>query len=130
MDRIVAARRKLMSDTARLGSGEFEFYDPRSLCVSAPVRDNLLFGRITYGVGRRRTEGVRRGAPSIKTLELEPQIYRLGLDFQTGNGGRRLSPAQRSAVSHRAHRGQAAGHPGLENALVAFGESERGRSPP
>jgi putative ABC transport system ATP-binding protein len=125
MDRIVAARRKLMADTERLGSREFEFYNPRRLCISAPVRDNLLFGRITYGAAgaEQKVFGVVR--QSIKTLELEPQIYRLGLDFQTGNGGRRLSPAQRSAVSIARTVVKRPDILVLENALVAFGEGER-----
>jgi putative ABC transport system ATP-binding protein len=124
MERIVAARRKLMAG-ATAGGLAVEFYDPERLCVSAPVRDNLLFGRITYGAAGAEQKVFAIVRQSIQALDLEPQIYRLGLDFQTGNGGRRLSPAQRSAVSIARTLVKRPSLLVLENALVAFGEGER-----
>jgi putative ABC transport system ATP-binding protein len=125
MDRIVAARRKLMAEAAASGSRAIEFYDPTRLCVSAPVRDNLLFGRIAYGSAGAEKKVFRIVRQSIQALDLEPQIYRLGLDFQAGNGGRRLSPAQRSAVAIARTLVKRPDLLVLENALVAFGEAER-----
>ncbi|MFO1149699.1 MAG: ABC transporter transmembrane domain-containing protein [Alsobacter sp.] len=123
-ERIVAARRRLMTDIGMAASG-IEFFDPERLCISAPVRDNLLFGRITYGAAGAEQKVFAVLRESIRALELEPQLYRLGLDFQTGNGGRRLTPAQRAAVSVARTLVKRPSLFILENALASFGEGDR-----
>ena len=125
MDRIVAARQRLMEEARRSGSADIAFYDPAELNVRAPLRDNLLFGRIGYGVAGAEQKVLAAVRDSIKALALEPQVYRLGLDFQVGNGGRRLSPAQRAGVSIARTLVKRPSLFVLDNALVAFGEGER-----
>ena len=75
-----------------------EFYDPDRYCSAAPVRDNLLFGRIAFGIANAR-ETV---SAIIKTMldesELLDTVYRIGLDYKVGSHGRLLFPRQRAAV--------------------------------
>jgi putative ABC transport system ATP-binding protein len=75
-----------------------EFYDPDHYCATAPLRDNLLFGRIAHGMPgapERVLGAVRR---VITDMGLERDVYRIGLDHQAGPGGRLLFPSQRSAI--------------------------------
>lgn len=75
-----------------------EFYDANELCAAAPIRDNLLFGRIAYGAagaGERVQAVIRR---VVEDMGLSREIYRVGLEFQPGQGGRGLFTTQRAAV--------------------------------
>src|SRR5262249_14692503 len=96
--RIVRARGAIMAAAPAELRAAIEFYDPERFCAAAPLRDNLLFGRIdetTAGAAERVLATLQR---VLRDSGLETDVYRLGLDQQTGPGGRFLSPAQRSAI--------------------------------
>jgi putative ABC transport system ATP-binding protein len=80
-------------------SNEIEFYDPAEVMKAAPVRDNLLFGRIAYGVANseRKVADVLRSA--LEELGLIDTVYHLGLDYDVGPGGKLLFAPQRAAVN-------------------------------
>jgi putative ABC transport system ATP-binding protein len=80
-------------------SNEIEFYDPDVVMKAAPVRDNLLFGRIAYGIANseRKVADVLREA--LEELDLINTIYHLGLDYDVGPGGKLLFAPQRAAVN-------------------------------
>jgi putative ABC transport system ATP-binding protein len=97
-ERIVAARKQFMAGGPELLGDTVEFYDPDRYCAAAPLRDNLLFGRIAYGMpgaSERVIAAVRR---VLEERGLDREVYRLGLDQPTGPGGRLLFPSQRSAI--------------------------------
>jgi putative ABC transport system ATP-binding protein len=98
-DATVQARQKFMS-AAPHGLRELvEFYDPEHYCAAAPLRDNLLFGRIAHGMpgaAERVLGAVRR---VIADMGLDRDVYRIGLDHQAGPAGRLLFPTQRSAIA-------------------------------
>jgi putative ABC transport system ATP-binding protein len=122
--RIVRARKTFMDLLPPSMQGTVEFYDPAAFCRAAPVRDNLLFGRIAYGsagAGERVLGLVRRVATE---MGLASDIYRIGLDYQAGHGGRLLFPAQRVAVSLARALIKRPDILILNEALAAFGESE------
>lgn len=78
---------------------EIEFYKPDKVMMAAPIRDNLLFGRIAYGVANseRKVSGVLK--QTLDELNLTEMVYQLGLDYDVGPGGKLLFAPQRTAVS-------------------------------
>jgi putative ABC transport system ATP-binding protein len=96
--RIVAARKSFREMISPEIGSSVEFYDPEHYNFAAPVRDNLLFGRVTYGVAgaEDKIAGVMRRA--LEALGLEQAIFRIGLDYQVGPAGRLMFGPQRAAV--------------------------------
>jgi putative ABC transport system ATP-binding protein len=65
----------------------------------AVIRDNLLFGRVTFGIAgaEQKVMEVLRG--TLQELDLEWIIHQVGLDYDVGPSGRLLFAPQRAAVS-------------------------------
>jgi putative ABC transport system ATP-binding protein len=76
-----------------------EFYDPDKLCRAAPVRDNLLFGRVNESIADARERVRAAGAEVIDEFNLRADIERVGLDHQVGPAGRLLTAQQRASVN-------------------------------
>ena len=79
-------------------AGAVEFYDPSRYCNAAPVRDNLLFGRIAYGIANAQETVSDVIKAALADSGLLDTVYRIGLEHQVGSHGRLLFPRQRSAV--------------------------------
>lgn len=98
-DRLVEARtlvRKTLEQAEEVG---VEFYDPDRICVAAPLRDNLLFGRVSYRVANARTRVAEAIAAVVRELGLLEGIQRIGLDQEVGTAGRLLTPQERASVN-------------------------------
>lgn len=97
--KLVKARscvREVLEHSERPG---VEFYDPEQVCAAAPLRDNLLFGRINQGAANapgRVTEAI---TAVVVEMGLWTDIERVGLGHQVGPAGRLLSPPQRASVN-------------------------------
>jgi putative ABC transport system ATP-binding protein len=76
-----------------------EFYDPERINSAAPLRDNLLFGRVSYQVANSRLRVAEAIATVVRELDLLEDIERLGLDHQVGTAGRLLSAQERASVN-------------------------------
>ena len=76
-----------------------EFYDPERVCAAAPLRDNLLFGRISYQVANSRVRVAEAIATIVRELDLLEDVERIGLDHQVGTAGRLLSAQERASVN-------------------------------
>jgi putative ABC transport system ATP-binding protein len=76
-----------------------DFYDPKKLCEAAPVRDNLLFGRVNETMADARERVRLCGAAVVDEFNLRGAIERVGLDHQVGPAGRLLTPPQRASVN-------------------------------
>jgi putative ABC transport system ATP-binding protein len=99
--RIVEARglvREVLAKSVSEGVG-VEFYDPERYCAAAPLRDNLLFGRVSYQVANARIRVAEAIATVVRELDLVEDIERIGLDYQVGTAGRLLSPQERASVN-------------------------------
>lgn len=97
--RILRARSSLMRYLPSHYTHQIEFYDPDRIMTAAPIRDNLLFGRIAFRGSKAEQkvwEVVRR---TVDRLGLEPVIYRIGLDTGVGPGGYLLYGPQRTAIN-------------------------------
>ncbi|GLS17525.1 hypothetical protein GCM10007874_05400 [Labrys miyagiensis] len=97
--RVLRARQSFRDHLPSHYSDEIEFYDPDRYMRAAPVGDNILFGRISYGIANapERVYALARGV--VEELELDKHIFALGMEFEVGKGGWQLQPAQRARVA-------------------------------
>ena len=95
---IVRARSSLREMIPKSLAGSVEFYDPGAYCNAAPVRDNLLFGRIAYGIANAQEQVSAVMKAALADSGFLNTVYRIGLDYQIGSHGRLLFPRQRAAV--------------------------------
>ena len=95
---IVRARSSLREMIPKSLAGSVEFYDPGAYCNAAPVRDNLLFGRIAYGIANAQEKVSAVMKAALADSGFLNTVYRIGLDYQIGSHGRLLFPRQRAAV--------------------------------
>ena len=96
--RILRARASFRKHLPANAVDDVDFYDPDKVMFGASVRDNLLFGRIGYGVvdaERKVADVVHR---ALSRAGLEGALYRLGLDTESGIRGRYLPARLRQAI--------------------------------
>jgi len=76
-----------------------EFFDPDQYSSTLSVQDNILFGRVPF---EQATAQGRVNAALRKVAEdvgMNPGLVRLGLQFDVGNAGSRLSYSQRQRLA-------------------------------
>ncbi|MCO4315624.1 ABC transporter ATP-binding protein/permease [Phyllobacterium sp. 21LDTY02-6] len=76
-----------------------ERYDPNRFIASASLIDNVLFGRIGYSQadGPERIRLILRDI--FDKLNLFDSVLSIGLDFDVGSGGKRLTNVQRQKLN-------------------------------
>ncbi|MFD0462046.1 hypothetical protein ACFQY9_09260 [Microvirga aerilata] len=99
MSRIVEARGLVREILEKTDAAGVEFYDPDRVCAAAPLRDNLLFGRISYQVANSRVRVAEAIATIVREFDLLEDVERIGLDHQVGTAGRLLSAQERASVN-------------------------------
>ena len=99
MDRMVAFRQAFHAGLPADMSDAVEQYSPGLYIASAGLLDNMLFGRISH----RFRDGADRVSETVSTLlrslGLYDAVLSLGLDYQVGTGGKRLTMAQRQKLN-------------------------------
>ena len=96
--RILKARKAFADNLPNEYRGMVEFFDVGAYNAAASLQDNILFGKLAYGQARG---GERVGeiiAQVIDDLGLRAAVMEVGLSFHVGNGGGRLSGAQRQKL--------------------------------
>ncbi len=97
-NRILEARNTFHETIPDELSDKINVYDLGTYNPLNSVQDNILFGKIAYGLSNA-TEQVQT---SIRELLLEKQleddIFNIGLQFDIGTGGKRLSENQRQRI--------------------------------
>lgn len=76
-----------------------DFYNPDKATLAAPLRDNLLFGRVDASIANAAERVRHMGQRVIREMNLSSEIERVGLDHAVGPYGRRLTALQRAAIS-------------------------------
>ena len=91
MDKIVAARHRFYEGLPAELQGAIERYDPQKYTTAATLSDNVLFGRIAHNQpdGPERIRSLVREL--LDTLGLYDEVLDIGLDYNVGVGGRRLT---------------------------------------
>ncbi|HSM39704.1 MAG TPA: ABC transporter ATP-binding protein, partial [Afifellaceae bacterium] len=97
--RIVDARRRFSENLPEELKDAFAFYDPAEYNPGASVQDNILFGRIASGLAEAVEQVDALLNTTLDALDLKGDIFRLGLRFNAGSGGKRLSIAQRQKLA-------------------------------
>jgi len=97
--RVLRARKSFIQYLPQDYAQEIEFYDSRHFIHAAAIRDNLLFGRVAFGVANaeQQVAGVLRD--TLTDLGLLETVYRLGLEYDVGPAGKLLFAPQRVAVN-------------------------------
>ena len=93
--RILAARAELRG---AIGAG-VAFFDPDRYNAAATIQDNILFGKPAYGIARAEARVGRIIAETLDASGLRNAVLEVGLDFQVGVAGARLSNAQRQKLA-------------------------------
>ncbi|MGE3876589.1 MAG: ABC transporter transmembrane domain-containing protein [Parvibaculaceae bacterium] len=98
MDRIVAARVAFHDNLPDNLKGAIELYDPEGYNKSATILDNVLFGRIghRHADASERIRGIVRAV--LDDLNLSRDVVKIGLEYNVGVGGRRLTSVQRQKL--------------------------------
>ena len=96
--KILEARRLFHDEAPEELQRNVAFYDPGEYNGETSVQDNILFGRIAYGYANAKDQVQEVIRDLLVELELEAMIFRVGLDFDIGAGGKRLSESQRQRV--------------------------------
>lgn len=97
--RILRARCSFMRHLPSEYAGRIEFYDPDKFMMAAPIRDNILFGRIGFVSSRAEKSVWQLVRKAIADQGLEPVVYRIGLDSDVGPRGRLLYEPHRVAIN-------------------------------
>ena len=97
--RILEARRQFAANLPEELQSAIEFFDPQRYNGAASLQDNILFGKIATS---QAGGSVRIGAllrQILDELNLRPLVLTIGLDYQVGPGGARLSIPDRQKVA-------------------------------
>jgi putative ABC transport system ATP-binding protein len=97
--RIVAARAAFAEALPDELGDSVEFFDPGRYNAAARVEENILFGTIVSGESDARERVENAIAEVLDDLDLREVVLAVGLDYQVGTGGSRLSPAQRQKAA-------------------------------
>lgn len=96
--RIVDARGALRKQLESLDPCPVNFYDPDRYIPSATVIDNVLFGRVSASVAEANQKVAEAIRNLLGEMQMADEIFRIGLDFNIGAGGKRLSESQRQKL--------------------------------
>jgi putative ABC transport system ATP-binding protein len=97
--RLLVARRVFRADLPPEARRQIEFFDAERYNAAASVQDNILFGKIAYGEADAPLRIPALLAEVIDALALRQTIIDVGLDYNVGSGGSRLSFAQRQKTA-------------------------------
>jgi putative ABC transport system ATP-binding protein len=125
--RIVAARAAVKEMLTRSGDPGVEFYDAEQVCSAAPLKDNLLFGRVSHSIANAQGRVTEAITTVVDELGLRPGIERVGLDHQVGPSGRMLNAPQRASVNLVRSLVKRPDLMVIDGALAPFGEGQAKR---
>jgi putative ABC transport system ATP-binding protein len=97
--RLLEARRVFRRDLPDAAKGQIEFFDPARYNASATLQDNILFGKIAYGEADAPVRVPAVLAEVLEALSLRNAVIDIGLEYEVGAGGTRLSMAQRQRAA-------------------------------
>ena len=78
---------------------EIEFFDAERYNAAATIQDNILFGKLVYGQAQGEAKVRELITEVVDELNLRDEIIFVGLNFDAGIAGSRLSAAQRQKVA-------------------------------
>ena len=97
-EQILAARRIFAENLPADLTGAVEQFHEEKYTAAASLQDNILFGKVAYGHARGAERIGAVIADVIDALDLRVAVMAVGLDFNVGIGGGRLSSIQRQKL--------------------------------
>ncbi|MEE9480064.1 MAG: ABC transporter ATP-binding protein, partial [Kiloniellales bacterium] len=97
--RVVAARQRMAERIDQNDPGAVELYRPDSYNTAASLQDNILFGRLAFGQAQAEETVGRAVTEVLDNLGLHETVLEVGLDFDVGVGGNRMTKAQRQKLA-------------------------------
>lgn len=99
MDAVVSARDLFYLNLPAELRSRIERYDPHRYMAAATLRENVLFGKLSNRVADAPAKIRQVAGRLMRENGLFESFIALGLDFDVGNSGRRLTLAQRHKLS-------------------------------
>ncbi|TRL34365.1 ABC transporter transmembrane domain-containing protein [Rhizobium straminoryzae] len=99
MDQVVAARDLFYENLPADLRDRVERYDPHRYMAAATLRENVLFGKPSHRVPDAVANIRRIAARIMDEMGMRDSLMGLGLEFDVGSGGRRLTVTQRHKLS-------------------------------
>ena len=96
---ILAAREIFANELPAALSGTVEFFDVDSYNRAANLLDNILFGKVAYGQARAQERVGELIGDVVAELGLRDTVAEVGLEFDVGIAGARLSGSQRQRLA-------------------------------
>jgi len=97
--RLLEARRTFAENLPDDLRGAVEFFDADAYNAAATLQDNILFGKIAHGQAQGQAKVGLLIRDILDGLEMSGDVMAVGLDFEVGIGGGRLSAAQRQKLA-------------------------------
>jgi len=97
-EQILAARRDFAENLPDDLKGAVAFFDPENYNAAANLQDNVLFGKVAYGQASAQERVGAMLREVMIDLNLYDTVSEVGLDYDVGIGGSRLSAAQRQKL--------------------------------
>ncbi|HEX8044490.1 ABC transporter transmembrane domain-containing protein [Rhizobium sp.] len=99
MEKIVTTRAKFYEHIPADLAEVIERYDPERFTASATLMDNVLFGRIAHQQANapERIHSIMYDV--FERLGTQDSVLSIGLDFDVGSGGKRLTNVQRQKLN-------------------------------
>jgi putative ABC transport system ATP-binding protein len=99
MEKIVTTRVKFYEHIPADLAEVIERYDPERFTASATLMDNVLFGRIAHQQANapERIHSIMYDV--FERLGMQDSVLSIGLDFDVGSGGKRLTNVQRQKLN-------------------------------
>jgi putative ABC transport system ATP-binding protein len=97
--RIVGARAAIAERINENDPGAVEPYRPEGYNAAASLQDNILFGRLAFGQAKAEEKVGRMVGEVLEDLGLRNTVLEVGLGYQVGVGGKRLTTTQRQKLA-------------------------------
>ncbi len=97
--RVLEARKALAEVLQTEAPGAVAPFDPAAYNPAATIQDNILFGKVAYGQAKASARVGQLIGEVLEELALRPVVMEVGLDYQVGVSGGRLTGAQRQKLA-------------------------------
>ena len=96
---IIEARKRIAEVLQQRDPDAVQVYQPDAFIKAASIQDNILFGRVVYGRPQAGEIIGRVVREVLDNLDLRRTVLVVGLDYQVGLGGKRLTNVQRQKLA-------------------------------
>jgi putative ABC transport system ATP-binding protein len=96
--RVLEARRFIEAMMNELKVKPVDVYEPDQYNAGATLLDNILFGRISFGVAQASERVNAHIREVLRDQALQPLVLDQGLHYQAGTAGKRLSVGQKQKL--------------------------------